>query len=121
MSRITPASFTKLRLCGPFSPSAGRIWVIYSSNFAASRLKPGVETFARLFAITSIARYAASCWERLTRSELSMAPTRILSGPSYPTVQRLCQHKNPGFVGFFGGRGRHAEKLAERFTAHPAI
>jgi len=50
-----------------------------------------------------------------------MAPTRILSGPSCQTVQRLCQHKNLGFIGFFEGHGRHAEKLAERFTAHPAI
>ena len=41
---------------GAVLTSAGRILVMNSSNFAASRLKPGVETFAILFAITSIAR-----------------------------------------------------------------
>ena len=56
MSRLMPASLTKDKDCCPVWPSAGRVWVRYSSNLADSRLKPGVETFARLLAITSIAR-----------------------------------------------------------------
>ena len=58
--------------------------VRYSSNFTPSRLNPGVDAFAMLFAITSIDRYAASCCERLTSKVLSTA--KALSGPSLAEV-----------------------------------
>ena len=54
ISRTIPVCCTKLTDCVPVWPSEGCSWSRYSWNFGVSRLKPGVETFARLFAITSI-------------------------------------------------------------------
>jgi hypothetical protein len=84
-------------------------------------LKPGVETFAMLLAITSIARYVASCWERLTRSEFSIG----LPDPFWSVVpsvlQPPCHREMPGFVGFPAGRAQCTEILAGLKPPYPAI
>jgi hypothetical protein len=61
-----------------------------------------------LLAITSIARYTASCWERLTRSEFSIG----LPDPFWSVVpsvlQPPCHREMPDFIGFY----------AQRMTVH---
>jgi hypothetical protein len=47
--------------------------------------------------------------------------SRILSGPTQPTVQPACQQEMPVFIGFHEHQNGQAEILAGALAAHPAI
>src|SRR5262245_27785999 len=77
----------------------------YGSNCTVSRLKAGVEMFARLFAITSIERWDAICCDRPTRNPFS---TRFAPFWS-PCIRRLkCTAHARGEPARFAGLSRVA-------------
>src|SRR5262249_41679249 len=88
----------------PPSASVAGSRVMYCSNCTVSRLKEGVERFARLFAITSIERRDASCCERPTKNVFSTF--RPLLEPERPRleVHGPCHRESSGKLPSAGAR-----------------